>query len=194
MSLNAEDKAKLRNTFEKLNIPKNRQNLILLLGISGIALIFFSGFFKSERCEECSAEKSEVSMEERQKNLEQNIESMVSSIEGAGKAKVLITFESACETVYATEEKKNKEASEDKSGSDITRKKQSDDCEKKLITVRDPHGGEKALAVTKLEPKVKGAVVICPGGDDPMVKVRVTEALTTALGITSARVCVTRSG
>ncbi len=194
MSLNAEDKAKLRNIFEKLNIPKNRQNLILLLGISGIALIFFPGFFKSERCEECSAAKSEVSMEERQKNLEQNIESVVSSIEGVGKAKVLITFESACETVYATEEKKNKEASEDKSGSDITRKKQSDDCEKKLITVRDPHGGEKALAVTKLEPKVKGAVVICPGGDDPIVKVRVTEALTTALGINSARVCVTRSG
>ena len=194
MPLNVEDKIKLRNIFEKLNIPKNRQNLILLLGISGIALIFFSGFFKSEKYEECNTMKAEISMEERQKNLEQNIESLVSGIEGAGKAKVLITFESACETVYATEEKKNKEASEDKSGSDVTRKKQSDDCEKKLITLRDPHGGEKALAVTKLEPKVKGAVVICPGGDDPMVKVRVAEALTTALGITSARVCVIRSG
>lgn len=194
MSSNTEGKIKLKDIFKKINIPKNRQNLIILLGILGVSLIFLPGLFKNDKTIDCNAPKPATNMEERQKNLERNLEKMISGIDGAGKSKVLVTFESACETVYATEEKKNKEESEDKSGDDITRKKQSDDCEKKLITVRDSNGGEKALAVTELEPKIKGAVVICPGGDDSLVKIRITEALTTALGISSARVCVTRSG
>ena len=89
--------------------------------------------------------------------------------------------------------KKNKEASEDKSGGEITRKKESNDCEKKYITIKDSQGTEHALAVTELEPKVKGVIVICPGGDNPIVKNRITEAVTTALSITSKHVCITKS-
>jgi len=132
-------------------------------------------------------------MDSKRETLEHNLENLVSNIDGAGKSKVFITFEGTSETIYATEEKKNKEASEDKSGDEITRKKESDDCEKKFITVKDSEGTEKALAVTELEPKIKGAVVICPGADDPIVKNRIIDVITTALSINSARVCITKS-
>ena len=45
-------------------------------------------------------------------------------------------------------------------------------------------------AITKIQPTVRGVVVVCDGGGDPAVCRRVTEAVTTALGITSGRVCV----
>ena len=125
--------------------------------------------------------------------MEKNLENIISNIKGAGNAKVLVTLENSTETIYATEERKNKEASEDKSSGEITRKKQSDDCEKKFITIKDSSGTEHALAVTEIEPK-KGVVVICPGGDDAIVKKRIVEATTTALNIASTRVCVTKSG
>ena len=114
-------------------------------------------------------------------------------MEGAGKSKVLITFENSAETVYATEEKKNKEACEDKSECGITRKKECDDCEKKYITIKDNQGTEHALAVTEIEPKVKGVIVICSGAENPIVERRIVDAVTTALNIPSKKVCVTKS-
>ena len=43
-----------------------------------------------------------------------------------------------------------------------------------------------------IEPKVRGVVVVCGGGDDPIVKSRVLEAVTKALSISSDKVCITK--
>lgn len=39
----------------------------------------------------------------------------------------------------------------------------------------------------------EGVVVVCEGGDLPQVQQRIIEAVTTALNISSKRVCVTKS-
>jgi stage III sporulation protein AG len=188
------DLSKIKQTIEKLLSSKNHSQSIILLGLAGLLLISISSFFKSDSKKPSVKENTNITSENRQEKLQQNLESVISTVEGAGKAKVLVTFESAAETVYATEERKNKEASEDKSAGEVTRKKESDDCEKKYITIKDSEGTEHALAVTEIEPKVKGVIVICPGGDNPVVRRRIVEAVTTALNIPSKRVCVTKSG
>ena len=43
-----------------------------------------------------------------------------------------------------------------------------------------------------IEPKVRGVVVVCDGGDDPMVISRVLDAVTKALHIGSDKVCITK--
>ena len=43
-----------------------------------------------------------------------------------------------------------------------------------------------------IEPKVRGVVVVCDGGDDPMVVSRVLDAITKALNISSDKVCITK--
>ena len=173
---------------------KDFQKYAVILGFSGISLIFVSSFFKPE-VKSCDAKPNKkIASEQKRGELEKSLEGIVSGIKGAGDCRVLITLESGAETVYATEERKNNEASEDKSSGDIMRKRETNDCEKKFITVKDSSGTEHALAVTEIEPKVKGVVVICPGGDDAVVKKRIVEATTTALNISSARVCVTKSG
>ena len=40
---------------------------------------------------------------------------------------------------------------------------------------------------------VKGVVVVCQGGDNAAVSQRIVDAITTALNISSKRVCVTKS-
>jgi stage III sporulation protein AG len=45
---------------------------------------------------------------------------------------------------------------------------------------------------TVITPKVRGVVVVCDGGDSVLVKEKLVEAVTKVLGISSARVCVTR--
>lgn len=193
MPFKSKDFSELKNYIFNLLSKKNKNQKIIIIGLIGLILISASSFLKKDsKKEEVLPQKQ--TMEKRQEKLQENLENIISSIEGAGKAKVLVTFENSAETVYATEEKKNKEASEDKSEGEIMRKKETDDSEKKYITVKDGEGTEHALAVTEIEPKVKGVVAICSGGDNPVIKKRVTEAITTALNITSKRVCVTKSG
>lgn len=185
---------KLKQTLKKYIKPQNRSKIIVALGIFGLLLIAVSGFFKPQKKSSEPPNFSATISDNKRIQLEKNLESIISQIQGAGAAKVMVTLESSAETVYATEERKNKEASEDKSGEEVTRKKESDDCEKKYITIKDSEGTEHALAITEIEPKIKGIIIICPGGDNPVVKKRITDAVTTALSVPSTRVCVTKSG
>jgi stage III sporulation protein AG len=43
-----------------------------------------------------------------------------------------------------------------------------------------------------IEPKVRGVVVVCDGGDDPTVVSHVLDAVTKALNIGSDKVCITK--
>lgn len=43
-----------------------------------------------------------------------------------------------------------------------------------------------------IEPKVRGVVIVCEGGDDPIVASRVLEAVTKALSLNSDKVCITK--
>ena len=43
-----------------------------------------------------------------------------------------------------------------------------------------------------IEPKVRGVVVVCEGGDDPTVVSRVLDAVTKSLNISSDKVCITK--
>lgn len=50
---------------------------------------------------------------------------------------------------------------------------------------------ENGAAKTKeIQPTVRGVLVLCEGGGDPVTAGRVTEAVTKALGVSSAKVCV----
>ena len=168
------------------------RNIVIVVGLVGIALIFFSGFFKTGNSAEKTQEVPLQTTEEYTKQLEKNLTDILSSIEGAGAAKVMVTLENGTETRYATEEKHNNEETRDEQNGQTTRTQQVGDSEIKYITVRDADGTERALAITEIEPKVKGVVVVCPGGEDPVVQQRIIRAVTTALNLSSQRVCVTK--
>ena len=53
------------------------------------------------------------------------------------------------------------------------------------------YGKRDSSVSTTLTPTVKGAVVVCSGSKNAVVKEKVSEAVCKALGISAARVCVT---
>lgn len=44
----------------------------------------------------------------------------------------------------------------------------------------------------EIEPRVRGVLVICEGGDDPVAVGRIKEAVTKALDISTAKVCISK--
>ncbi len=125
--------------------------------------------------------------------IENSIKNILSSMKNVGNGiNVLVTLESSVQSIYATEDKKSSETVKDDAIRESNRTRESSDTETKYIKIRDTDGSEKALEVTKIQPKIKGVVVVCDGGDNKNVQEKVTTAVKTALNIPAKKVFVTK--
>lgn len=164
---------------------------IVILGIAGITLILFSSFIPSSN-QKNTAEKSNnsyVNLTQYENELEQNLAEIICSINGAGTTKVLLTMESTVEQIYAADnniaqnDSNNKKNSDSESKKDIT-------SENKYITVELADGTEQTVLIKEIQPKVRGVLVVCSGGDNNVVKEKVIDAVTKVLDISSSKVSV----
>ena len=122
---------------------------ILLAALLGAALMVLSGMFSFAKKQETGGSGFEVS--DYRQSAQQDLEQLISHIQGAGKTRVLLTVENSAEYVYL----------------------------------------ENGTTKTKeIQPHVRGVLVLCEGGDDPVTVGRVTEAVTKALDISTAKVCI----
>ena len=124
--------------------------------------------------------------------LEKKLLSLVTNIQGVGEARVWVTLESGAELIYAREEVKNTDTTQDYGEDGVKSLREKDNSEQKLILVEGVDGRQQPLIKTQREPVVQGVVVVCQGARDMTVVERVTDAVTCALGISSGRVCVTQ--
>lgn len=160
---------------------------LILLGAIGIALLALSEWWPKDSGDRAV---DAVSAEEFVRQTEERLTTIVGSIEGAGKCRVLVTLENGVEYVYATEQRVNSDRQED-TDDNSKRLTERDDSERSVIVV-ETNGGRQGLLVTELQPTVRGVVVVCEGGDREDVRVRVTEAVTVAMDLSAKRVCVTK--
>lgn len=159
-----------------------RYRWLAIIGIGGILLIGLSSCFGNNPTgvvpkTTCDAASYAAALEER-------LCEMISAIEGAGRAEVMVTLNNGVEYVYANEEKNNTDHSEN--GEQISVR---DDNQKTVVTV-DAGSGKEGLLITEIQPTVRGVVVACEGANDEAVALRVAAAVRTALDITEKRVCV----
>lgn len=114
---------------------------------------------------------------QQQTTLEQELEDVLSKLEGAGKVRVLLTESSGSETYYQQDE----DRVEEESGGQI----RSD-----TVILTDSSRGQSGL-VRRVDPPVYlGAVVLCQGADSARVKLAVTEAVSNATGLSTDRITV----
>lgn len=171
-----------------LDKGKNRTGLMIVLAAAAALLVIFSG---SSGAEQPQSAQQSATAEDYARELEQRLESIISSMEGVGEAHVLITLQNGKEYIYAVQDSTSTDssASTDPAGrqsSDESRNSQSS------YIILDTDSGEQALVCTELMPAVSGVVVVCRGGDDPLVAEQITAVVTTALDISSKRVCITK--
>lgn len=123
-----------------------------------------SGVVNTER-----TEPESVSLD-YEKALCEQLENVISQIEGVGKVSIMITFEGTASNEYQT---------------DID-KSETDETQKTVII-----GNKEALIKSIENPRVAGVLVVCEGGDSLKVKEKVINAVSTVLNISSGRVYVT---
>lgn len=109
--------------------------------------------------------------------LEERLEAILSQIEGAGRVRVLLTEDMGRETLYQTDS--SVESSD--SGS-----RRTDDT----VLTEDSSRIESALVRQVLEPRYRGAVVLCQGAETASVRLAIVEAVRCVTGLGADKISV----
>ena len=109
--------------------------------------------------------------------LQEELEQLLSQLEGAGYVKVLLTEAEGERILFQTDD--HTEHSET-SGS----------VRKQTVIVSDTGRGENGLVQQILSPVYLGAVVLCQGADSASVRLSIIEAVSSATGLASHNISV----
>lgn len=171
---------KLPKLSEKLKKDK-KLLLTVAAGILGIVFIVISEFIpKSSYKKAETGEQNKNSVSSYEETLEKRLESIISSVDGAGRVQVMVTLDTSEQTQYAKDEKENS-----KSGD-----KSSEKSYEKKYVLTDDDGG---VVLKTTEPEVRGVIVVCDGGDNAAVKNGITSAVRAALSVDSNKITVLKN-
>ena len=178
--------------FGKFTKNEGFVKAIVCAGLLGIALILLSGFFTQNVKNEVKAEPKEsisTTLTKYENDLEQGLAEIISSIDGAGKTKVLITMDSTVEQVYAADKNIAQKNSSNTKEADTANNKDIT-ADSSYVTVELSDGTQQTVLVKEIQPKVRGVLVVSSGGDNSVVKEKIIDAVTKALDISSSKVSV----
>ncbi len=183
------DVKKWKGAFQKALSGKQGTKLLLLLGLFGAVLLCLPSLLGAgdrETPEPAGASAAETA-EAYAERLEKKLSRMVSAMTGEESPAVLVTLENGGRYVYAADERENSRREGDSGES-------SKETETEHVLVKGSDGTQQALTVTKTEPKIKGVVIVSRYAGDPVIREKLTEAVKTALDLSSSKVCVTDTG
>lgn len=178
------------NTLGKLKAGDKKVKWITVIGLIGIACICLSQFWPASDASAPTQINGEVSGEAYVEQLEQRIHQLISSIDGVGNSNVMVTLENGVEYIYEKEETKSSTLNRDSSNGE--KLQQNSDYNEKYVIINDSGGEKSALIRTTLEPKVRGVVIVCEGGDRAAIVEQITDVVTTALHLNYSQVCVSK--
>lgn len=158
---------------------KKRIGLLAVLGIACVILLLLP---KSGEAAQDDASQIKLDCTEYTAELEQKLESVISSVSGAGRTKVMLTLNGGTEFFYQTDTRDESAASNDA--------ETSRGSEKNTVIVRNSSGTEAPVLKATASPAVNGVVVVCDGAAKSEVKESIQSAVKALLGISANRICI----
>ena len=163
-----------------------KQKYIYILLALGVLLLISS--FIPEKKTPTDSDTTYTS-EQYINDTESKLENILSKMLGSKNINVMITLNNSVENVFADTTKVNTDITEN-SGSNDTKTEQKDSKENQYIIITDENGNEQALILTQVMPQIRGVLVVCPNGNNTVIKEMVKSAVVTVLDISSKKVCV----
>lgn len=173
---------KIKDLIQKDFLHGKGLKIIVIIGIIGMALILISEILpKDKKAESEKSSAYSADTEDFQKETERQLEEILTSIKGVGKARVMVTVKGTEEYVYAEEEKNSL---------NTEKEHQNRQWENKFLVI--DNGGEKEALLKKIvNPQINGVVIVCEGGDNARVCESIYKTVSTVLGIPTNRIYVT---
>lgn len=123
------------------------------------------------------------------KELEKNLETILSRIQGVGEVKVFINYSESSEVVPMYNEASKNSNTEETDTQGGIRKIQEQDSQKEIIYKEE--NGEKVPITKKIvEPKVQGAIITAKGASDVNIKTSIIQAVEAVTGLATHKIQV----
>ncbi|MCI8870264.1 MAG: stage III sporulation protein AG [Lawsonibacter sp.] len=151
-----------------------RYQTVLLVLAAGLVLLMLPTGEREEpsRQAEKSGQEDAFDLEA----FEEKLAKTLSQIEGAGQARVVLTLKSGARRILAQDTQRD-----------------GDRASASPITVGRGSGSQEVVTLQTLAPQFQGALVVCPGGDDPGVRLRLVAAVSALTGLGSDKISVCKS-
>ncbi|MCD7947124.1 MAG: stage III sporulation protein AG [Oscillospiraceae bacterium] len=156
-------------------VKLGKYKFVLLIILVGIVLLALPSGEKQAAEKSTAAVGESISFDVD--DMEQKLSEALSKIEGAGETRVLLTLQSGSRTVLAQD-------------SNVQQKDNEYERETSTVTISKGSSTQEAVAVQEIAPQFLGAVVICPGGENPAVCLKLTEAVSALTGLGADRISI----
>lgn len=106
--------------------------------------------------------------------FEEKLADTLSQVKGAGEARVVLTLDGGSRQVLAQDQERDSGG-----GGSST-----------VVTVGQGSGSQGVVPLQTLAPSFRGALVVCPGGADPSVRLALMEAVSALTGLGADRITI----
>lgn len=162
---------------------KGKKILIFSMAAVIVLLLLSSVTHSTKNASSTALNETSEDAAEIEQTLEKRLEELLGRIEGVGAVSVMVTLDRSSQTLF---EKDEKTEINTKSESDVSSENAAREAEVVLAG-----SGKEPLRVGTVQPKVRGAAVVCGGANDPVIREKVANTVAKALNIGISRVYVT---
>ena len=179
---------KVTNDKTKNILKKENMIVIILIGVLllVIAIPVNPKKTKTEKInqqpEEITQNFTDISVEENAdqtylENLESRVEDILSSMEGVGNVKVMITLKSSQETIVEKDMPTSRSNISETDGSGGNRNTNEMDSQETTVYTTNQNGDKIPYVIKTKEPEIEGVTVVAQGGDNAVVQKNISEVI-----------------
>lgn len=159
----------VKNIVQKLSMIVGKYKYALIILIAGVLIMLLPG--RSNQAKQQIIQSSEKPT--LQALDVASLGEILQQVSGAGTVRVMLSVASGERTVYQT-------------NSDVS----SGNTRIETVIITDAQRQESGLIQQVNPPAYLGAIVLCQGADDPVVRLEITQAVGKITGLSTDRICV----
>lgn len=156
----------------KIKGPMEKYRVALLVILAGLVLLLLPMGGQEEPIQEEAAQDAQFDLAV----LEDRLEEALSKIDGAGEVTVVLTIQNGPRQVLAQ---------------NVDRGSGEEETTSTVVLSRGSSTQE-TVTVQELYPSYQGALLVCEGGDDPEVRLKLTEATSALTGLGADKISISK--
>ena len=179
------------------NSKKKIEKLVVFVIILIITMIVINMILKDDKNEsktenlvqEKTLAQDNVNDSTDKSSLEERLEKILSSIQGVGNVKVLITYSQTSQIIPMYDEDSSTSTTEETDSGGGTRTV-NESTTKKDVIYEDKNGTKTPITQSVVNPKIEGAIITAQGANDANIKTSIVQAVEAVTGLATYKIQV----
>ncbi len=164
-------------SLSKVAVFLEKYKYVLLVALVGAVLLLWPGGKGGSEKARQAEQTGEVVFDLT--SMERKLSAALSQVEGAGDVSVVLTVQSTSRQVVAQDDK-------------TTLKEGSSERTAETVVISKGSGTQEPVLLEQIYPDYQGALVVCTGGEDAGVRLKLVEAVSALTGLGADKISICR--